>query len=96
MKKLLMKLRRLKIKAHYNNSKTAPRELKIPRAIFHNVLHKILRMFAYKVHIFQALKSEDLPEHAIEILDWIDNGPNYLHNIILIDESIFLISVMVN
>lgn len=77
----------------------ASRELQIPRSTVHKVLHKRLRLYAYKVQILQALKPDDLPKRqnfASEILDRIANAPNYLENVIFTDESTFHTCGMVN
>ena len=40
---------------------TAARQLDVPPATVHNVLHKNLRLFAYKVQMLQALQPNNMP-----------------------------------
>ena len=40
---------------------TAARQLKLPHSIVHKVLHKNLRLYAYKVQMLQALQPNDMP-----------------------------------
>ena len=39
----------------------ASTQLQIPRSTIHKVLHRNLRLYAYKVQLLQALKPEDKP-----------------------------------
>ena len=41
--------------------RTAARQLKLPRSTVHKVLHKNLRLYAYKVQKLQALQLNDMP-----------------------------------
>ena len=41
--------------------RTAARQLDLPRATVHKVLHKNLRLFACKVQMLQALQPNDMP-----------------------------------
>ena len=70
----------------------ASRQLNIPRSTVHKVLHKRLRLHAYKVQILQALQPNDFKlrhEFAIEMLDRIEQNPNYLANVVFSDEATF-------
>ena len=40
---------------------TAARQLELPRSTVHKVLHKNLRLYAYKVQMLQALQPNDMP-----------------------------------
>jgi hypothetical protein len=74
-------------------------ELNIPRSTVHKVLHKRLRLYAYKVQILQALEPNDRPQRqqfAIEMLDRIGQNPNYLSKVIFSDEATFHTRGMVN
>jgi hypothetical protein len=67
-------------------------ELNIPRPTVHKVLHKRLRLFAYKVQIVQALEPNDRPQRqqfATEMLDRIDQNSNYLSNVMFSDEATY-------
>jgi hypothetical protein len=67
-------------------------ELSIPRLTVHKVLHKRLRLFAYEVQIVQALEPNYRPQRqqfVIEMLDRIDQNPNYLSNVMFSDEATF-------
>ena len=44
---------------------TATRQLELPRSTVHKVLHKNLRLYAYKVQMLQALKPNDTPRQRI-------------------------------
>ena len=41
--------------------RTAARQLDLPRATVHKVLHKNLKLFAYKVQMLQTLQPNDMP-----------------------------------
>ena len=41
--------------------RTAARQLELPRSTVHKVLHKNLRLYAYKVQMLQALQPNDMP-----------------------------------
>ena len=44
--------------------RVASNELAIPRSTVHNILHKQLRLHAYKLQIVQAVKPDDRPRRA--------------------------------
>ena len=51
--------------------RTVARHLDLPRATVHKVLHKNLRLFAYKMQMLQALQPNDMPrqkEFAVNML----------------------------
>ena len=41
--------------------RTAARQLELPRSTVHKILHKNLRLYAYKVQMLQALQPNDMP-----------------------------------
>ena len=42
--------------------RTAARQLELPRSTVHKVLHKNLRLYAYKVQMLQALQPNDIQD----------------------------------
>ncbi|GBM47326.1 hypothetical protein AVEN_7772-1 [Araneus ventricosus] len=81
------------------STRQASRELQIPQTSLVRILHKRLRLRAYKVQIFQDLQPNDCPrceEFAIEILNRIDVENDYLNRICFSDESTFHVNGMVN
>ena len=74
--------------------RVASNELVIPRSIVHKVLHKRLRLHAYKLQIVQALKPDDHHRRAAfaeEILQRIDDN-DYLNSVVFSDEATFHVS----
>ena len=70
----------------------ASNELAIPRSTVHKVLHKQLRLHAYKLQIAQALKPDDHPRRAAfaeEILKRIDDDNDYLNSVVFFRRSNF-------
>ena len=79
--------------------RVASNELAIPRSTVHKVLHKRLRLHAYKLQIVQALKPDDRPRRAAfaeEILQRIDDDNGYLNSVCFSDEATFHVSGKVN
>jgi hypothetical protein len=64
--------------------RTASLELNIPRSTVHKVLHKRLRLYAYKVQIVQL--SSQLTDHSD---NRIDQKPSYLSKVMFSDEATF-------
>ena len=67
-------------------------ELRMPRSTVHKVLHKRLRLRAYKVQLVQELKPHDRPQReafATEILSRIDEDNDYLKHVVFSDEATF-------
>ena len=61
--------------------RTAARQLELPRSTVHKVLHKNLRLYAYKVQMLQALQSNDMPkqkEFAVNMLQRISENEAFL------------------
>ncbi|GBL91401.1 hypothetical protein AVEN_136912-1 [Araneus ventricosus] len=51
-------------------------ELSVPRSTIHNVLHRKLRLYEYKMHIVQKMQPNDGPQRvafAVEMLSRIEN-----------------------
>ena len=74
-------------------------QLQIPRSSIHKVLHKNLRLYAYKVQLLQAIKPEDKPqrkEFAVTMLDRLDSDPGFLKRVCFSDESTFYVSGLIN
>ncbi|GBM80135.1 hypothetical protein AVEN_89717-1 [Araneus ventricosus] len=81
------------------SNRQASRELQIPQTSLVRILHKKLRLHAYKVQIVQDLQPNVSPrreEFAIEILTRIDVENDYLNRICFYNESTFHVSGMVN
>ena len=65
--------------------RVASNEVAIPRSTVHKVLHKRLRLHAYKLQIVQALKPDDHPRRAAfaeEILQRIDDDNDYFNSVV--------------
>jgi len=89
--------------AYYRNPRKsirrASKQLQIPRSTIHKVLHRKLRLTAYKVQLLQALKPEDKPqrkEFAVLMLDRLDLDTGFLKRVCFTDESMFHISGLLN
>jgi hypothetical protein len=70
----------------------ALKELYVPRTTVHWVLHKQLRLFAYKVQVTQELKPDDKPkwlDFTIDMLYRIDMDPGFLLSMLFSDEATF-------
>ena len=77
----------------------ASQELAIPKSTVHRVVRKHLKLYAYKLQILQALKPNDRPQRAAfatDMLERIDNDPNFLTMIMFSDEATFHVSGHVN
>ena len=73
----------------------ASTKLQIPRSTIHKVLHRNLRLYAYKVQLLQALKPEDKPRRnkfALTMLNRLDSDPGFLKCVCFSDESTFHVS----
>ena len=65
--------------------RVASNELAIPQSTVHKVLHKRLRLIAYKLQIVQALKPNDHPHRAAfaeEIFQRIGDDNDYLNSVV--------------
>jgi hypothetical protein len=77
------------------STRLASHELRIPQ----NILHKRLRLCAYKVQLVQALEPDDhlrRAAFATEMLQRIDEGNDYLTQVSSSDEATFHTSGKVN
>jgi hypothetical protein len=73
----------------------ASREFQIPRSAVHDVVHKRLKLKAYKLQLVQKLQENDLPrryDFAIYIFSRIDEDNDYLSKVCFSDEATFHIS----
>ena len=79
--------------------RTAARQLELPRSTVHKVLHKNLRLYAYKVQKLQALQSNDMPrrkEFAVNMLQRISEDEAFLKRVCFSDEATFHVSGKLN
>ena len=79
--------------------RTASRQLNLPRSTVHKVLHKRLRLYAYKIQILHALQPNDRPqrkEFAINMLARMDDDNDFLHRVCFSDEATFHVSGILN
>ena len=79
--------------------RTAARQLDLPRATVHKVLHKNLRLFAYKVQMLQALQPNDMPrqkEFAVNMLQRISEDEAFLKQVCFNNEATFHVSGKLN
>jgi hypothetical protein len=75
------------------------RERQIPRSTVHDVLHKRLRLRAYKIQMILALKPSDHVARtnvAVHMLERIDAAPDFLRQVSFSDEATFHVSGVVN
>ena len=79
--------------------RVASNELAILLSTVHKVLHKRLRLHAYKLQIVQALKPDDYPRRAAfaeEILQCIDDDNDYLNSVFFSNKATFHVPGKVN
>lgn len=79
--------------------RTAARQLQLPRSTVHKVLHKNLRLYAYKVQLLQALEPNDKPrrkDFAINMLERISEDETFLNRVCFSDEATFHVSGKLN
>ncbi|GBM24409.1 hypothetical protein AVEN_167636-1 [Araneus ventricosus] len=77
----------------------AARHLQIPRSTVHDVVHKKLRLYAYKLQLLHDLKLDDKPRHRTlveEMLQKSEGDENYLQRVMFSDETTFHVSGIVN
>jgi hypothetical protein len=77
----------------------ASRDLGFPRATVHKVLHKMLRLSAYKVPLVQQFKPADSIKRqsfAEEMVDCIDHDVDFMKISTFSDEVTFHVSVKVH
>ena len=79
--------------------RTADRQLELPRLTLHKVLHKNLRLYAYKVQMLQALQPNDMPrrkEIAVNMLQRNSEDEAFLKRVCFSDEATFHASGKLN
>ena len=79
--------------------RTTARQLDLPRATVHKVLHKNLRLFAYEVQMLQALQPNDMPrqkEFAVNMLQRISEDEAFLKRVCFSDDATFHVSGKLN
>ena len=79
--------------------RTAARQLDLPRAKVHKVLHKNLKLFAYKVQMLQTLQPNDMPrrkEFAVNMLQRISEDEAFFKRVCFNDEATFHVSGKLN
>ena len=79
--------------------RTAARQLDVPHATVHKVLHKNLRLFAYKVQMLQTLQPNNMPrrkEFAVNMLQRISEDEAFLKRVCFSDEATFHVSGKLN
>jgi len=77
----------------------ASNELRVPQSTIVKILHKRLKLYAYKVQIVQSLQPDNGPRRAsfaTKILRQIDEDNGYLKRVCFPDEATFHISSVVN
>jgi hypothetical protein len=83
----------------WKSTRRASRELQMPRTTLQRVLHKRLRLYAYKVQIVQEIKPADKPQRqnfAIYILERIKQNQDFLSLVMFSNEATFHLSGKVN
>lgn len=74
-------------------------QLQLPRSTVQKVLHKNLRLYAYKVQLLQALEPNDKPrrkEFAVNMLERISEDETFLRRVCFSDEATFHVSGKLN
>ena len=77
----------------------ANRELGVPRSTVHNIVHKCLRLRAYKLQLLHHIKPDDhrkRTDFAVEMLSHIEENDSYLDLVLFSDESTFHVCGKVN
>jgi hypothetical protein len=77
----------------------ASRELGIPRSTVHNIVHKRLRLRAYKLQLLHHIKPDDhrkRTDFTVEMLSRIEENDSYLDLVLFSDESTFHVCGKVN
>ena len=78
---------------------TAARQLEVLRSTVHKVLHKNLRLYAYKVQMLQALQPNNMSrrkEFAVNMLQRISEDEAFLKRVYFSDEATFHVSEKLN
>ncbi|GBL92052.1 hypothetical protein AVEN_102601-1 [Araneus ventricosus] len=70
----------------------------MPRSTVHDVVHKKLRLYAYKLQLLHELKPDDKPRlrtFAEEMLQKMEDDENFLQCVIFPDEATFHVSSII-
>ena len=73
--------------------RTAARQVELPRSTVHKVLHKNLRLYAYKVQMLQALQPNDMPrrkEFIVNMLQQISEDEAFSNEFVLVMRQLFM------
>jgi len=76
----------------HKSIRQASRELGVPHSTVHNIVHKHLRLRAYKLQLLHHIKPDDhrkRTDFAVEMLSCIEENDNYLDLVLFSDESTF-------
>ena len=79
--------------------RTTARQSELPRSAVHKVLHKNLRLYAYKVQMLQVLQPNDMPrrkEFAMNMQQRISEDEAFLKRVCFSDEATFHVSGKLN
>ena len=79
--------------------RTAAKQLELPYSTVHKVLHRNLRLHAYKVQMLQALQPNDMPrqkEFTVNILQRISEDEAFLKQVCFSDKATFHVSGKLN
>ena len=79
--------------------RTASRQSELPRSTVHKVLHKNLRLYAYKMQMLQALQPNDVTrqkEFAVNNLQQISEDEAFLKRVCFSNEATFHVSGKLN
>ena len=79
--------------------RTVARQLDLPRATVHKVLHKNLRLFFYKVQMLHALQPNDMPrrkDFSVNMLQRIFEDEAFLKRVCFSNEATFHVSGKLN
>ena len=75
--------------------RTAASELKLPRSTMHKVLHKNLKLYAYKVEMLQALQLSDILKQK-NSSKRISEDETFFKRVCFSDEATFFVSKKLN
>ncbi|GBN44129.1 hypothetical protein AVEN_1787-1 [Araneus ventricosus] len=92
-------VRQVFVRTPRKSIRKAASELSMSRSTIHNVLHRKLKLYAYKIQIVQKLQPNDGVQRvafAVEMLSRIENEHDFLNRIIFSDEATFHVSNKVN
>jgi hypothetical protein len=76
----------------HKSIRQASRELGVPRSTVHSIVHKHLRLHAYKLQLLHHIKPDDhhkRTDFAVEMLSCVEENDSYLDLVLFSDESTF-------